>query len=155
MSLLRDIFIFLCLLKSTFCFNINDDHIGTLNADSTTKLLGWSLKHFKDDLYIGAPLTSQATGNLFLSLSLLCQWEFVLQGAIYKCSDLKTSPRCVKVAVSDTKTDSWIGSSIAATEKTIFTCGLKRDASSKKSGQCLKNTGNRLTLFTKTTHSMP
>ena len=70
MSLLRDIFIFLCLLKSTFCFNINDD-IGTLNADRTTKLLGWSLKHFKDDLYIGAPLTSQATGNFVLSL--LCQ----------------------------------------------------------------------------------
>ena len=72
MSLLRDIFIFLCLLKSTFCFNINDDDIGTLNAPGT-KLLGWSLKHFKDDLYIGAPLTSQATGNLFLSLSLLCK----------------------------------------------------------------------------------
>ena len=37
---------------------------------------GWSMTHFNNDLYVGAPLTDQA------------------KGAVYQCENLQNSPNC-------------------------------------------------------------
>ena len=67
------------------CYFLNHD----ANDSSLTKtwspghwsdqLFGWSMSHFKEDLYVGAPLENQE------------------DGALYKCSNLERSPTCEKV----------------------------------------------------------
>ena len=51
----------------------------TFVEGSNINLFGWSMKHFKGELYVGAPLETDERGGL------------------YKCTNLKTSPTCEKV----------------------------------------------------------
>lgn len=37
---------------------------------------GWTMTHFNNDLYVGAPLTDEA------------------KGAVYQCKNLQSSPNC-------------------------------------------------------------
>ena len=57
-------------------------HFISLNVEyclGPTHLFGWSMSHFQEGLYIGAPLEDQE------------------KGALYKCSNLERTPTCQKV----------------------------------------------------------
>ena len=49
------------------------------------QLFGWSMIHFKEDLYVGAPLGNQEVGTL------------------YRCRNLEISPTCEKVKKDSNK----------------------------------------------------
>ena len=57
----------------------NFGYCKTFVEGSNINLFGWSMKHFKGELYVGAPLETDERGGL------------------YKCTNLKTSPTCEKV----------------------------------------------------------
>eukprot|EP00092_Neocalanus_flemingeri_P029458 GFUD01031988.1.p1 GENE.GFUD01031988.1~~GFUD01031988.1.p1 ORF type:complete len:997 (+),score=213.69 GFUD01031988.1:96-3086(+) len=130
-------FILVTLASETLGYNLNENNFGTLegngNADS---LFGWSLQHFKGDLFVGAPGDDK-------------------KGAVYQCTNIDTSPDCKKMETpSGLYSKNWYGGSLAASDSDLYTCSFrsgykafmpfrdKKKPYSPNIGKCFKTNGN-------------
>ena len=69
------------LVLGTQGYNLKEDDLGPLvGGGQSDSLFGWSLQHFKNDLFVGAPREDG-------------------KGAVYKCTNLDTLPKCTKMTV--------------------------------------------------------
>ena len=93
-----------------FCihgYNLNENNLGNLVGDrNNNSLFGWSLQHFNDELYIGAPGENGT-------------------GAVYRCANIDTFPNCKKMSSPRLTQNSWYGGSLAASSSNLYTCSFR------------------------------
>jgi len=116
-------------ISATQGYNLNEKYLGSLVGDGQAEsLFGWSLQHFQNDTYVGAPREGGT-------------------GAVYRCTNMGTSPSCSKMSSVRLMDKSWYGGSLAASDKDLYTCAFRhgyKDYSPSKQyiGRCFKKKGN-------------
>ena len=100
------------LLVSVSGYNLNDVNLtdGLLQGD---RLFGWSMVHYQQDLYVGAPLSDK----------------------VLRCQSLASSPNCSEGKINPSSSsltsehlqDSWFGGSLAASGSRLYSCAFRYD----------------------------
>jgi len=92
----------------SYSYNINDLDLADLKGDSNPdSLFGWSIQHFNNHLYVGAPNEGG-------------------KGAVYECSNINNLPSCSKMSTPRTvMPKSWYGGSLAASSSNLYTCAFR------------------------------
>jgi len=94
-----------------FAYNINPEKEELVPSGGRMEgsLYGWSLQHFDNKLYVGAPLTDNPTTN-----------------AVTECS-LAHPPRCSSISVGGTsglEAGEWMGGSMASSATNLYVCAF-------------------------------
>jgi len=112
MSALILAMIFLSCTSMAYNFNTEEKTLTPIGGRMQNSLYGWSLQHFNDKLYVGAPKTNNPTSN-----------------AVTECL-LTPVGICTNVAVagggSGLEQDEWMGGSMAAGKDNLYVCAFLR-----------------------------
>merc|ERR1719430_1033918 len=119
---------------SSLAYNLNpkEEQLVTNAGRMRDSLYGWSLQHFNNKLYVGAPKTSNPTSN-----------------AVTECS-LTHPSRCNSIGVggsSGLEAGEWMGGAMAASTNNLYVCAFlqHRRNWAKGAGQGGSKTGAAIT----------
>jgi len=125
---------FFFLASSTFHathgYNLNENDLGDLVGDrNVDSLFGWSLQHFNNELYVGAPGKGGA-------------------GAVYQCTNIDAFPNCKEMSSPRLMQNSWYGGSLAGSGDDLYTCSFRHgytqyNPQKQYIGKCFKKNGNK------------
>jgi len=114
----------LLFVPTLLAYNVNE-HILTMDQtpSSSNSLFGWSLQHFKDKFYIGAPLTSRPLDNSVYE----CDYDVRTTQTSCRNVELEKNP----VQLPDRRIElpnqgDWMGGSLAASNDTLYACAFRQ-----------------------------